>query len=145
VRVQIISKIDHRQITHNCFGARVMLLTKDRDALTRQRLVEYGCSVDIDTEVYNALAAIIDDPFGYDLFVMDCDGFGGIEAAERAIATLIAADAKMRVMLVSREFDVPSYPLGRRTAVCLPAASSETNFRFGFEHVLRDRLTLHMS
>ena len=86
------------------------------------------------------MEAVLDDPLGYDLFVMDCDAFGGIAAAERAIATLIAAEARMRVMLVSREFDVPAYPLGRRTAVCLPDPVPEPGFRRGFDHVLRDRV-----
>ena len=79
------------------------------------------------------------------LFVMDCDAFGGIAGAEQAISTLIAGEAKMRVMLVSREFDVPAYPLGRRTAVCLPEDVSDTSFRIGFDHVLRDRAAITMN
>ncbi|MBA3908278.1 MAG: hypothetical protein C0524_00035 [Rhodobacter sp.] len=116
-----------------------MLLTDQPDGLTSRRLATYGSLVDVEDEVYTALSAILDDPMGYDLFVMDCDAFGGIAAAERAIATLIAAEAKMRVMLVSQEFEIPAYPMGLRTAVCLPDHVSETGFRRGFEHVLRDR------
>ena len=66
-------------------------------------------------------------------------------AAFEAISSLIAGDAKMRVMLVSREFDVPAYPLGRRTAVCLPEDVSDTSFRIGFDHVLRDRAAITMN
>ena len=51
----------------------------------------------------------------------------------------------MRVMLVSRDFDVPAYPLGRRTAVCLPEDVSDASFRIGFDHVLRDRAALTMN
>ncbi len=82
---------------------------------------------------------------GYDIFVMDCDGYGGIAGAERAISSLIAGDARVRVILVSREFDVPVYPLGRRTAVCLPEDVSDASFRIGFDHVLRDRAAIKIN
>jgi hypothetical protein len=125
-------------------GVRVMLLTDRPDGRTARRLTGYGSLVEVEDELYAALSGILDDPMGYDLFVMDCDGFGGVIAAERAIATLIAADARMRVMLLSCEFDTPAYPLGRRSAVCLPDAISDQGFRQGFDHVLRDRCALSM-
>jgi hypothetical protein len=116
-----------------------MLLTDRPEGDCAQRLAGYGSLVEIKGELAAALAAVLDDPLGFDLFVMDCDAYGGIAAAERAIATLVAAEARMRVILVSGEFDEPAYPLGRRTAVCLPDPVSEPGFRRGFEHVLRDR------
>jgi hypothetical protein len=125
-------------------GVRVMLLTDRPEGQTALRLATYGSLVEIEDEFFAALSRILDDPMGYDLFVMDCDAFGGIDAAERAVAALIAADARMRVILVSREFDIPAYPLGRRSAVCLPDAVSEAGFRQGFDHVLRDRAALTM-
>ena len=73
---------------------------------------------------------------------MDCDGYGGISGGERAVSSLIAAEAKMRVMLVSREFDMPALPFGRRTAVCLPVSAGDAEFRKGYEHALRDRVPL---
>ena len=115
------------------------------DSRTGQRLAGFGSTVDVADDLEGAVATILDDPFGYDLFVMDCDGFGGIAGAEQAISSLIAGDAKMRVMLVSREFDVPAYPLGRRTAVCLPQDVSDASFRIGFDHVLRDRAVMTMN
>jgi hypothetical protein len=101
-----------------------------------------GSLVDVEEGFEAALYTILDDPLGYDLLVMDCDGFGGMEAGERAIAFLIAAGARMRVMLVSRDFDAPAYPLGRRTAVCLPASVPDAAFRRGFDHVLRDMVAV---
>lgn len=143
--MQTFVQTSRQQVQTKTLGVRVMLLTDCSEGNTGRRLVDYGSVVDIVDDLEDAVAAILDDPFGYDLFVMDCDGFGGIAGAERAISTLIAGDAKMRVMLVSREFDVPAYPLGRRTAVCLPEDVSETSFRIGFDHVLRDRAAITMN
>ena len=136
---------DRQPLKSHTLGVRVMLLSDTSDSLTARRLADYGSVVDMADDLDEAVAAILEDRFGYDLFVMECDGFGGIAGAERAIAALIAGDAKMRVMLVSREFDVPAYPLGRRTAVCLPEDVSEASFRIGFDHVLRDRAALTMN
>lgn len=137
--MQILIGTSQKPLRAAASGVRVLLLTDRVGGETAQRLARYGNVLDIETAFEPALAALLGDLMGYDLFVMDCDGFGGVEAAERAIARLISADAKMRVMLVSGEFDAPAYPLGRRSAVCLPDHISDEAFRFGFDHVLRDR------
>ncbi len=142
--MQISVRLDRQPLSRQSMGARVMLLTDRPRGLTACRLASYDCLVETEDEFFAALSSLLDDPMGYDLFVMDCDAFGGVQAAERAIATLIAADAKMRVMLLSSEFDIPAYPLGRRSAVCLPDAVSEAGFRQGFDHVLRDRSAMSM-
>lgn len=143
--MQTFIQTDRHQVQPHSLGVRVMLLSEQVDGRTARRLAGFGSVVDVADTLDEAVSAILDDPLGYDLFVMDCDGFGGIAGAEQAIAALIAGDAKMRVMLVSREFDVPAYPLGRRTAVCLPEDVSDTSFRIGFDHVLRDRAALVMN
>ncbi len=127
--MQIIARPDRQRISRQSMGVRVMLLTDRPEGQTALRLATYGSLVEIEDEFFAALSRILDDPMGYDLFVMDCDAFGGIDAAERAVAALIAADARM---------------LGRRSAVCLPDAVSEAGFRQGFDHVLRDRAALTM-
>ena len=143
--MQTFIQTDRLRVQPHTMGVRVMLLSDHAEGRTGQRLADYGSVVDVADGLDGAVTAILDDPFGYDLFVMDCDGFGGIAGAEQAISSLIAGDAKMRVMLVSREFDVPAYPLGRRTAVCLPENVSDTSFRIGFDHVLRDRAAITMN
>ena len=143
--MQTFIQTDRLRVQPHTMGVRVMLLSDHAEGRTGQRLADYGSVVDVADGLDGAVTAILDDPFGYDLFVMDCDGFGGIAGAELAISSLIAGDAKMRVMLVSSEFDVPAYPLGRRTAVCLPENVSDTSFRIGFDHVLRDRAAITMN
>jgi hypothetical protein len=143
--VQTVFQTNRQKAAPHTMGVRVMVLTRQGDGLTCQRLADYGSLVDVTDDLEDAISVILKDRVGYDLFVMDCDAFGGITGAERAISALIAGDAKMRVMLVSREFDVPAYPLGRRTAVCLPEDVSDASFRIGFDHVLRDRAAVTMN
>ncbi|MBN8630377.1 MAG: hypothetical protein J0L76_05940 [Rhodobacterales bacterium] len=143
--MQTFIQTDRQRVQPHTLGVRVMLLTDRAEGRTGQRLADFGSVVDLADDLDDAVTTILDDPFGYDLFVMECDGFGGIAGAELAISSLIAGDAKMRVILVSREFDVPAYPLGRRTAVCLPEDVSDTSFRIGFDHVLRDRAAITMN
>jgi len=143
--VQTFIQTDRQQVASHTMGVRVMVLTHHGEGLTCQRLAAYGSLVDATDDLEDAVQTILEDRAGYDLFVMDCDAFGGIAGAEKAISALIVGDAKMRVMLVSREFDVPAYPLGRRTAVCLPEDVSDASFRIGFDHVLRDRAAVTMN
>ena len=142
--MQTFARTDRHSLAQHSLAVRVVLLTDRPKGPSAQRLAMYGSVVDVEEDVDAALALIMDDPMGYDLFVMDCDAFGGIEAAERALSTLIAGDARIRVMLVSQEFDIPAYPMGLRTAVCLPDPVSEAGFRRGFDHVLRDRSKMTM-
>ena len=143
--MQTFIQTDRPRVQTHTLGVRVMLLTDQAEGRTGKRLADYGSVIDLADDLEDAIATILDDPFGYDLFVMECDGFGGIAGAEQAISSLIAGAAKMRVILVSQEFDVPAYPLGRRTAVCLPRDVSDASFRIGFDHVLRDRVAITMN
>ncbi len=143
--MQTFIQADRQRVAPHTLGVRVMLLTDHADGATGQRLADYGSHVETSGNLQDAVATILQDRFGFDLFVMDCDAFGGVSGAEQAISSLIAGDAKMRVILVSREFDVPVYPLGRRTAVCLPEDVSDASFRIGFDHVLRDRAAVTMN
>ncbi len=142
--MHISARPDQIPVQRQSMGVRVMVLTDRPEGQTASRLASYGSLVETEATLPAALSSLLEDRIGYDLFVMECDAFGGISAAERAIAALIAADARMRVMLVSAEFDTPAYPMGRRTAVCLPEVVPEGDFRYGFDHVLRDRTVQQM-
>jgi hypothetical protein len=129
-----------KPVVGQSLGLHVMLLSQNRAGLTEQRLAEHGGLVDRHGDVDLALSRIKTDPIGFDLLVMDCDGLGGVDGAIAVIAALVAADARMRVILISQEFDEPVYPFGMRAAVCLPASVPDDGFRRGLQHVLRDRV-----
>jgi hypothetical protein len=145
VRVQTSFLTNRQHLSSHARGVRVMLLTDHAEGSTGRRLASFGSVVDASDSLDEAVSSILEDPLGYDLFVMDCDGFGGVPGAEKAISALISGGARMRVMLVSRDFDVPAYPLGVRTAVCLPDDVGDDSFRIGFDHVLRDRAALTLN
>ena len=122
------------------WGVRVLLLTAEPRSPLRDRIAGLGGMIDTETEIYAALSSMIDDPMGYGLFVMDCDGLGGIEAGQRAASTLAAVHSRVPVILVSKDHVAQVFPQERSAPVCLRAPISAVSLRVGFEHALRDRL-----
>jgi hypothetical protein len=137
--VQTTARLNRLSAPGQVPGVRVLLLTDQPAGLTARRLAALGALVDVRDSLQAAMTDILNDAIGFDLFVMDCDGFGGTQAGERAVASLISAEARMRVMLVSRDFDIPALPMGQRSAVCLPQDCHEASFCRGYDHALRDR------
>jgi len=142
--MQTLSRSGHRVSPCQPAGVRILLLTARPEGESARRLAGYGACVEVRTARQSALAELVRDRVGFDLFVMDCDGFGGMAAGEQAVAALVAAEARMRVILVSADFDGPAYPMGLRSVVCLPDRASAAEFRRGFDHALRDRPNVTM-
>ena len=122
------------------WGVRVLMLADGVDRGAKERLVGLGGKVDTETELYTALAAMMDDPLGYGLFVMDTDAFGGIEAGLRAFQMLRAADVRIPVILVGRDCGRQVFPEERSAPILLQAPVSMVSMRVGFEHALHDRI-----
>ena len=122
------------------WGVRVLMLADGADGAAEERLVGLGGKVYIETELYTALAAMMDDPLGYGLFVMDTDAFGGIEAGMRAFKLLRAADVRIPVILVGQECGAQIFPEERSAPILLKAPLSMVSLRVGFEHALHDRV-----
>lgn len=122
------------------WGVRVLMLADGVDRGAEERLVGLGGKVDTETELYTALAAMMDDPLGYGLFVMDTDAFGGIEAGLRAFQMLRAADVRIPVILVGRDCGRQVFPEERSAPILLQAPVSMVSLRVGFEHALHDRI-----
>ncbi|MDQ2067329.1 hypothetical protein Q9295_13205 [Xinfangfangia sp. CPCC 101601] len=122
------------------WGVRVMVLSNDAQSPLQERLAGMGGVVEHEIEVYAALSAIIDDPAGYGLFVVDCDSLGGVEVGARVAATLTAVQSRVPVILISEAHSTQVFPQERDEPVCLRGPVSVLSLRMGFEHALRDRL-----
>lgn len=122
------------------WGVRVLLLTGNPANSLHRLVAGLGGLVEIETETYAAVSAMIDDPLGYGLFVIDCDDLGGPEAGKRAVAMLAAARLRVPAILISKEHSSQVFPQDRDAPVCLRAPISSVSMRVGFEHALRDRL-----
>jgi len=127
------------------WGVRVMLLSSAADTAVAARLAGLGALVEREAEFYTAMSALIDDPAGFGLLVVECDSLGGVEAGRRAAATLAAVQSSVPVILISAAFQTQVFPESRQGAVCLRAPLSLVALRVGFEHALRDRLMLQNS
>ncbi len=121
-------------------GVRVLVLNDGSDLATRERLLELGGRVDIETELYTALSQLMDDPLGYGIFIMDVDTFGGVETGLRAFRMLRAADVRIPIILVGRGFLAQAFPEERSAPILLRAPLSMVSLRVGFEHALQDRM-----
>ena len=85
--MQIFPGIEGQRPSPNVTSVRVMLLTDRPEGESAQRLAGYGSLVEIEDDVNSAIAAVLDDTMGYDLFVMDCDGIKLIAANPEIIHT----------------------------------------------------------
>lgn len=138
--MQYIRDFDSKAAQPVAWGVRILVLARGADDPLVPRVSALGGPVEVETELYAALSAIIDDPAGYGLLVMDADAHGGAEAAGRAVKTLAAVNARVPVILVSKEHERQVFPQSRAEPVCLRAPLSSVSLRVGFEHALRDRL-----
>lgn len=144
--MQLIRSFDHEGVAPVGFGMRVMLVTMDSDdgVLTR-RLAGLGGLVECFGELFTGLSQLADDPYGYGLFVAECDAFGGLNAVRRACLALGEQAMRVPVILVSRDCANQIFPTDRHAPVVLRAPVSAVSLRVGFEHALRDRLALRAS
>lgn len=122
------------------WGVRVLMLSDGLSTAPQDRLQDLGGHVDTETELYTALAALIDDPLGYALFVMEVDAFSGMEVGLRAFSMLRAADVRIPVILVGRECGRQVFPEERSAPIVLQSPLSMVSLRVGFEHALHDRV-----
>lgn len=123
-------------------GARVLLLaTEEGEAARLSRLIAgFGGLVDHEVELYSALSSIIDDPRDWDLFVVACDGLGGVEAGRRAHRMLGTLVERMPTILVSEDCAEQTFPETREEPILLRARMSAVALRLGMEHALRGRM-----
>ena len=125
------------------WGVRVMLLAEDTASgpkSTAKRIAGFGGIIEREDEIYAALEAVIEDPAGYGLMVIECDQFGGLDAGMKAFSMLGTLKHRLPVILISKECKEQSFPRDRHFPIVLRAPVTAVALRVGFEHALRDRL-----
>jgi hypothetical protein len=143
--MQVFRSFDHQNAAVAGWGIRVLLLGNNAmEGRAVRHLASLGSSVETTDELYTALSAVIDDPVGYGLFVIDCDGIGGLEAGRKAVQVLNGSGCTVPVILVSAECGEQIFPQDRRAPTMLRAPLSSVAMRVGFEHALRDRFNTRM-
>ena len=141
--MQQIRSFEPEGIAPVSLGMRVMLVTMDAcDGPLARRLAGLGGHVECHAELFTGLSQLIDDPYGYGLFVVDCEGFGGLDPVRRACLALAEQSMRVPVILVSRDCPNQVFPTDRHAPVVLRSPLSAVSLRVGFEHALRDRLAL---
>lgn len=108
-------------------GLSVMVLGPvQSDGLGRaaDRIAELGGVIEHQAELFTALSAMIDDPAGYGLFVMECDSYGGLAAGRTACAMLGSLTTRIPVILITGETGESAIPELRQDPIVLPAPLS---------------------
>jgi len=127
------------------WGIRVMLVTQDgTDGPVARRLAGLGGQVECQTELVSALSKLIEDPDGYGLCAVECDGSGGLDSAREACRMLGKDASRVPVILIARDCPTQVFPADRHLPIVLRAPVSAVSLRVGFEHALRDRLGVAM-
>lgn len=124
------------------WGVRVLLLAPnggEGGARIAERLQGFGGLIETEYDKFAALEALQSDSTGFGLFVMECDPYGGLEAGRRVISMIGRAAERTRVILISREVAVQTFPEEPSQPILLRSPLSAVALRVGFEHALRER------
>lgn len=141
--MQVFRQIDTESAALVGWGVRVMLLSPNGGegaGRVADRISGFGGLVETEADLFSAIEALQADGTGYGLFVMECDPYGGLEAGRRAVAMMGQSAERTRVILISREVEVQTFPENHRAPILLRSPLSAVSLRVGFEHALRERL-----
>lgn len=143
--MQLFRSFEQEDATLVGFGIRVMLVTDQPDTgVITRRLAGMGGQVELSHELFEGLSAVINDPVGYGLLVLDCDMLGGLQAGLKAFSMLGETSCRLPVILISRESSKQTFPADSTAPTILRAPLSAVAARVGFEHALRDWLSVRM-
>lgn len=135
--MQVFRPVDYAPATLIGQGLRVLLASGN--AGLADRLARLGGTVEVEAEVYAALAALHDDPQGWGLLVIDAEGMT-LEDAQRLAALAHSVRAMLPVIILSAGVAGQVFPEDPAEPVLLRAPVSAVSLRVGFEHALRGRL-----
>lgn len=144
--MQILHAFDPQSIAPVGLSIRVMVIgVASRKAPLVERLASLGGAIDAEQDLFTGLEAVIEDPAGYGLCVIDCDAVGGLELGRKAQALMGDASLRVPVILVSSECSQQEFPQDRAKPVVLRGPASKLSMRMGYEHALRDRFLMQFS
>lgn len=138
--MQVFRPIDYVPATLVGRGFKVMLAGADAGSAVAGKLARLGGEVEAEPEAFMALGAVMDDPQGYGLFVINADGIGGDEPAQRVCALLKGAYPRLPVIIIGGECQDQRFPEEIVEPVRLRAPLSAISLRVGFEHAMRERM-----
>jgi hypothetical protein len=116
------------------------MLVGHGDGPVAARLAGLGGRVEAECDPMAAVEALAGGGSGYGLTVIECDGCGGLEAAQRLVRLAGQAGAQGPVILISTEVGEQIFPTDPAAPVLLRAPLTAVSLRLGFEHALRGRL-----
>jgi hypothetical protein len=140
VVMQAFRPVDYVPATLVGRGLRVMLTGAAEDSPVADKLARLGGAVEAEPEAFMALSMVMDDPQGYGLFVIDADGLGSGNEAQRICSLLKGAFPRLPVIIIGGNTVAQSFPEDIAHPVRLRAPVSSVSLRVGFEHALRERL-----
>jgi hypothetical protein len=135
--MHIFRPVDHAPATLVGQGLRILLASGS--AQLADRLARLGGTVEVEEEIYAALAALHDDPQGWGLLVIDAGGVALAEA-QRLSALARTVRAMLPVIILSSEVAGQVFPEDPAGPILLRAPASAVSLRVGVEHALRGRL-----
>ena len=144
--MQLVRSFEQSHAAQVGFGIRALLVSSEGlDNPIRHRLAGLGSLVEATDDLFIGLEAVLEDPAGYGLLVIDCDVIGGIDAGHRAFMMLGEMSRRVPVILISSECKGQHFPEDRSAPVTLRAPLSMVSMRVGFEHALRERLLVRVA
>ena len=144
--MQLVRSFEQSHAAQVGFGIRALLVSSEGlDNPIRHRLAGLGSLVESTDDLFIGLEAVLEDPAGYGLLVIDCDVIGGIDAGHRAFMMLGEMSRRVPVILISSECKGQHFPEDRSAPVTLRAPLSMVSMRVGFEHALRERLLVRVA
>lgn len=139
-------KFDQESASVVGFGVRTLLISAaGSEGVVARRLAGLGSILECQEELYAGLDHVMDDPYGYGLIVIDCDGIGGLSVGTRALSLLKVTQRCIPVILISQDCTEQSFPSNRHEPVKLRMPLSAVSLRVGFEHALRERLMVRQA
>lgn len=103
-----------------CFRA-LLAAAEGQGAALHKRLLALGAEVEVHDQLYDAVAALADDPRAAHVLIVDCDGFGGVEGALRIIRRAQDTEPGVPVILITQDRAEQAIQPCRQGPVVLPA------------------------